>query len=143
MGDLKKLSPHIGFFKCTDEQMAVVCVLGFTVTYINGPNPYYQALCIPLPTASGSSHVYTQHYVMMKNFDVNQMLTSSFVIPISLNRLVLGRATVLKFDQNETRYCVGFRKLCIRQGECIDSSDLLEDVNKTRGSATEGYTVCW
>lgn len=131
---LLNLSPHIGFLRQFDGTVAAFLVLGFTDEMM-GRYHYPQALCVYLPTVSGSSFLQTQHYCLLQEDDLMKILEDPIVIPISLNRLNLLRTVVVKYDAHTVKYGLAYLKLCIRQCKAIQQSsffDYLEEEAKSR-----------
>lgn len=128
---LESLSQYIGFTRLFNGRVVPFLIVGYTAEMVNGDYPYYQALCVPLKVESGSTFMETQHHSVFLYSsripgDISVALDKSLVIPISLNRLVLNKALVTKFDCVDVKYGVSYLKLCIRQFKPIPKSPLFD-----------------
>lgn len=127
--NVKDIEPHIAYSRMYNGTVAAFLVLGYTCTEVNGV-PYYQALCVHVPTETTSSFLETQHcaFVCVDNF--LRSMGSPIVFPVSVHRLIMNRCLCLKFGVKETRCGLSYLKLAIRQCHPIPASLALDYVEK-------------
>ena len=127
--NVKDIEPHIAYSRMYNGTVAAFLVVGYTCTEVNGV-PYYQALCVHVPTETTSSFLETQHcaFVCVDNF--LRSMGSPIVFPVSVHRLIMNRCLCLKYGVKETRCGLSYLKLAIRQCHPIPASLALDYVEK-------------
>ena len=123
--DTLPVSKSVAFLRLFNGKVAAFLVVGFSKEKLLDYE-YYQALCIHIPTCSGSSFMETQHYGIVSSTTLTSLLEHPTVFPISVNRLVFNSAILLRFDAAATYFGIAFVKLCIRQCMPIPRDLLME-----------------
>ena len=112
----------LAYTKCYDDLIHVYMVVGFVTCEVYGFN-YPMAICLEIPTDSGSSFLPTVHYAyILENWLEMQ---SSPLVLISLQRLHFKRVTVIETEVLKPLFLV-FNSICIRQTIRMERSPLWE-----------------
>ena len=126
----------IAFLRLYDGSIACFFVVGYTIEMVNGEYPFYQALCVYLPTMSSVGFCESQHLVLVKeDVQLKDALerSNSMVIPISLNRLVFNRVLPVSFDVSKCLLGLCLLKPCIRQCQPIPDMPLFDAILEKDG----------
>lgn len=132
----EELRDCIAFLRLYDGSIACFFVVGYTIEMVNGEYPFYQALCVYLPTLSSVGFCKSQHLVLVKE-DVSLKdafeRSNSMTIPISLNRLVFNRVLPVSFNVNKHLLGLSLLKPCIRQCQSIPDTPLFDAILEKGG----------
>lgn len=120
-------SRRIAITRSFKGELVLLWVIGFVTHVINNVK-YGSALCIKIPTISGSSFVRTSLYGFINQQEFLESLKNPVVLPVSLYKLHFDKVAIIPFG-NDTSYVV--LKLCQRQFKVIRQDNSLQRIMKS------------